>query len=85
MISENFIYLGAIFNLVGSSNYAWNTIKGRTKPNRVSWFLWALAPLIAFAAMLGQGISITASLMTFMVGFGPLVVLTRLTQNPCHP
>ena len=81
MISENFIYFGALLNLIGSSEYAWSTIKGRTKPNRVTWFLWALAPLIAFAAMLGEGVSVRAGLMTFMVGFGPLIVFIASFLN----
>lgn len=81
MISENFIYFGALLNLIGSTNYAWNTIKGRTQPNRVTWFLWALAPLIAYAAMLGEGVSIRTGLMTFMVGFGPLLVFISSFLN----
>jgi len=73
MINEKFVLVAAALNLAGSSTYAWNTIKGKTKPNRVTWFLWALAPLIAFAAQLGEGVT-WASIMTFMVGFGPLTI-----------
>ncbi|MDB5167475.1 MAG: hypothetical protein JWN26_620 [Candidatus Saccharibacteria bacterium] len=81
MINENFIYLGAALNLIGSTNYVIETIKGKTKPNRVTWFLWALAPIIAFGAMLGEGVSILGGLMTFMVGFGPLLVLIASFVN----
>lgn len=81
MIHENFVYLGALLNLVGSIDYVWNTLKGKTQPNRVTWSLWALAPLIAFAAMIGQGVGWHASLMTFMVGFGPLLVLIASFVN----
>ncbi len=81
MINENFIYLGALFNLFGSTSYVIDTIKGKTKPNRVTWFLWALAPLIAFGAMLGGGVSFLGGLMTFMVGFGPLMVLIASFVN----
>lgn len=73
MINENFIYIAALLNLTGSLTYVTHTIQGKTKPNRVSWFIWALAPLIAFAAMQSEGVGIQ-SLMTFMVGFGPLLV-----------
>lgn len=55
MINENFIFVGAVLSLVGSLNYVINTLKGRTKPNRVTWFLWALAPLIAFSAEIQKG------------------------------
>lgn len=73
MINEKFVLLAALFNIVGSLTYAINTIKGRTKPNRVTWFLWALAPLIAFSAQLDEGVFWQA-IMTFMVGFGPLLI-----------
>jgi energy-converting hydrogenase Eha subunit A len=75
MISDKFVILGALFNLYGTFSYTIATLKGRTKPNRVSWFMWALAPLIAFAAEINKGVGLQ-SLMTFMVGFGPLVVFS---------
>lgn len=73
MLNANFVILGSLFNLIGSSGYVIDTIKGKAKPNRVTWFLWALAPLIAFSAEIQKGVGI-ASLMTFMVGFGPLMI-----------
>lgn len=80
MISDKFVLVGALLNIIGSSTYAYNTIKGKTKPNRVTWFLWALAPLIAFSAELGEHVGLQA-LMTFMVGFGPLLVLLASFVN----
>ena len=73
MIDEKFVILGALLSLVGSLSYLPGTLKGTIKPNRVSWFLWALAPLIAFSAELEHGVGLP-SLMTFMLGFGPLLV-----------
>jgi len=73
MINEKFVIIAALLNFTGSLNYVVNTIKGKTKPNRVTWFLWSLAPLIAFSAMINQGVGLSA-LMTFMVGFGPLMI-----------
>jgi hypothetical protein len=81
MINENFIYVGALLNLIGSIGYVIDTLKGKTQPNRVTWSLWALAPMVAFFAMLGEGVSVTGSLMTFMVGFGPLLVLLASFVN----
>lgn len=80
MINEKFVLIGALFNIVGSGTYAFNTLKGRTKPNRVSWFLWALIPLIAVSAQISEGVG-WASLMTFMVGFGPLLVFVTSFVN----
>lgn len=80
MINEKFVLVGALLNILGSSTYAWNTFKGKTKPNRVTWFLWALAPLIAFSAQINEGVGLQ-SLMTFMVGFGPLLVFIASFLN----
>lgn len=80
MINEKFVIIGALLNLYGSLTYTVATIRGKTKPNRVTWFLWALAPLIAFAAEINQGVGLR-SLMTFMVGFGPLVVFIASFVN----
>jgi len=68
MINQNFVFLGAIIAFLGALSYLVSTIKGKTKPNRISWFLWALAPFIAFAAEIKEGVGIQ-SLMTFMIGF----------------
>lgn len=73
MIDERFVILGAVLNLIGSLSYLRDTIKGKTRPNRISWFLWAAAPLLAFSAELNHGVGLPA-LMTFMVGFGPLLI-----------
>ncbi len=74
MLNQNFVILGAIISLVGGLSYLINTLKGRVKPNRVSFLMWSLAPLIAFIAEVKQGVGIQA-LMTFMVGFLPLTIL----------
>jgi hypothetical protein len=80
MINEKFILVGALLNLMGSATYAWSTFKGKTKPNRVTWFLWALAPLIAFTAQIREGVGLQV-LMTFMVGFGPAIVFVASFLN----
>lgn len=73
MLDPKFVIFGALLNLVGSTSYLIATLKGKTRPNRVTWFLWAMAPLIAFSAEIKEGVGLQ-SLMTFMVGFGPLIV-----------
>lgn len=74
MLNEKFIILGALLSFYGGLSYLIDTIKGKAKPNRVSWFLWALAPMIAFAAEIQKGVGLT-SLMTFMVGFNPTMIV----------
>jgi len=80
MLDEKFIILGALLSFSGGLNYLINTIKGKTKPNRVSWFLWTLAPMIAFAAEIDKGVGLT-SLMTFMTGFNPLLIIIASFLN----
>src|SRR5437762_6524897 len=73
MISPYFVLLGVALQFFGGLEYLVQTIKGTVKPNRISWFLWSVAPLIAFFAELHKGVGIQ-SLMTFIVGFVPLLI-----------
>jgi hypothetical protein len=74
MIDPHFAILAAVVAVTGSAGYALDTLRGRTQPNRVSWALWAIAPLIAFAAELSEHVGLKA-LLTFSVGLGPALVL----------
>jgi hypothetical protein len=80
MINQNFVILGAIIAAAGSLSYLIDTLKGKVKPNRVSFLLWSLAPLIAFFAEIKQGVGIQA-LMTFVVGFLPLTIFIASFVN----
>ena len=80
MINQNFVIVGTIIAVIGSFSYLVDTVKGKVKPNRVSFFLWALAPLIAFVAELKQGVGLLA-LMTFTVGFLPLTTFCASFVN----
>ena len=80
MINQNFVIVGAIIATGGSLSYLLDTLKGKVKPNKVSYLLWAIAPLIAFFAEIKQGVGLPA-LMTFMVGFLPLTVLVASFVN----
>lgn len=80
MISDKFVIVGALVQLWGILVYAKETWRGKTKPNRVTWFLWSLAPLIAFAAELSKGVGLK-SLMTLSVGLGPLIILVVSFAN----
>lgn len=80
MINENFILVGVAIQFLTAVGYVIDTIKGKVKPNRVSWFLWMLAPGIAFFAEIKQGVGLQ-SLLTFIVAFVPLMVLTSSFVN----
>lgn len=80
MLNVNFILIGVALQFLTGIGYAFDTIKGKVKPNRVSWFLWMLAPGIAFFAEIKQGVGLQ-SLMTFIVGFVPLMILLASFVN----
>jgi hypothetical protein len=80
MLDEKFVILGAILSFLGALSYLIDTLKGKTKPNKVSWFIWTLAPLIAFSAEIKQGVGLQ-SLMTFMVGFNPFLIFLASFVN----
>jgi hypothetical protein len=73
VIDQKFILIGAALSLYGGVSYVISTLRGRTKPNRVTWFLWATVPIIAFSAQLSEGIRWQA-LLTFVAGFNPLMI-----------
>jgi len=73
MLHPNFVFLGIFINFLGALIYIRDTLKGKIQPNKISWGIWAVAPLIAFAAEVKQGVGVQ-SLATFMVGFTPLLI-----------
>jgi hypothetical protein len=80
MLNENFVYIGVALSFLGALSYLIDTLKGKVQPNKVSWFIWALAPLIAFWATVQQGGGVQ-SLLTFIVGFNPLLVFLASFVN----
>lgn len=60
--------------IYGVGSYIKDTITGRVRPNKVSWLMWSVAPLIATFAALSKGVT-WAVLPVFMSGFGPLLIL----------
>ncbi|KAB8140359.1 hypothetical protein F8S13_24325 [Chloroflexia bacterium SDU3-3] len=80
MLDQRFVIIGTLISTSGAITYLWNTIKGRVRPNRVSFLLWSVAPMIAFAAQVRQGVGLEA-LMTFSTGFLPLLIFTASFVN----
>jgi hypothetical protein len=81
VLNVNFIYLGTVIGAIGTSIYLRDTLRGTTKPNRVTWLLWAIAPLLASAVEFHDGIGLRA-LPTFTIGFMPLLVFAGSFHNP---
>jgi hypothetical protein len=82
VISQDFAAPAALLPLAGFASYLRGTLRGTTRPSRVSWALWAAAPLIAFAAQVTEHTSLRLSLVTFVLGFGPALILAASFANP---
>ena len=80
MLPSYFVIIGTLISVAGSAAYLVDTLKGKIRPNRVSFLLWSIAPFIAFAAQIKQGVGLEA-LMTFSTGFFPLVVFIATFIN----
>jgi len=55
-------------------------LRGETKPNRVSWFIWFLAPFIASIILFFEGGS-WAALPLFVSGFTSLLIFLASFKN----
>jgi hypothetical protein len=81
VLDPHFVFVGAAIGLSGTVLYARDTFRGVTQPNRVTWVMWTIAPMLAFVDEVRQGVGLQ-SVMTFVIGFGPLVVLVASFANP---
>lgn len=77
---EYLVLLGATVQLIGIYSYIKDTIRGETKPNRMTWLMWSIAPLIATAAAMSDGVT-WAVVPVFISGFCPLLVLIASFVN----
>lgn len=76
------VILSACISLFGGSAYVRNTIRGKTKPNRISWAMWALGSLVGTGAAIAAHADLWATSRIFLAGFIPLMVLTASLLNP---
>lgn len=74
MLPEYFAVIGAVVASLGGLYYLYETVLGKSKPNRVTWLLWGIFPMITFAAQRAQGVE-GVSWASFVAGFTPLLVV----------
>jgi hypothetical protein len=65
---------GTALNFAACLSYIRAILNGDATPNRVTWFLWALVPVIAGAAQLRAGVGIS-TLVVLSVGAGPACIV----------
>lgn len=80
MIPEYFAIVGAVIASLGGLYYLYETITGKSKPNRVSWLLWGVMPMIIFIAQRVQGVE-GLSWISFAAGFTPILIVTASFLN----
>jgi hypothetical protein len=80
MIPEYYAVVGAIIGSIGGAYYLYETIVGKNQPNRVTWLLWFLFPMIIFLAQRAQGVE-GLSWASFAAGFMPLLILLASFLN----
>jgi hypothetical protein len=72
---EYLVFVAAFATLLATFAYVRSMFKGGAKPNRVSWLMWSIAPFIATAAAISNGVG-WAALPVFMSGFSPFLIFS---------
>jgi hypothetical protein len=80
MLPEYFAIIGAIIGSLGGFYYLYETILGKAQPNRITWLLWGIFPLVIFAAQRAQGVE-GVSWASFAAGFTPLLIVAASFFN----
>jgi hypothetical protein len=73
MIPSYFVLISFVISSIGNLSYILDTLRGKAQPNRVTWFMWSLITMIAFAGEVRGGVGL-ASLAVFSECLGPLAV-----------
>ena len=74
MLNHSIVVVATMVNFAGSVSYARDTLRGLSKPNRVTWALWAFVPLLMFSLQVSHRVGWSATL-TLAVGVGPALVV----------
>lgn len=72
---------GVVVSLVGTWIYLRDTLVGETRPNRVTFLLWSLAPAIGTAAAFVQGVT-WATLYIFLNALGCFAIFLASFRRP---
>jgi len=81
---EYLVFVAALGSLIGALAYIHSMFRGATAPNRVTWFMWSVAPFVATAAAVSNGVGL-AVIPVFMSGFSPFLIFTAsfFTKKAC--
>jgi len=77
---EFLVLIAASATLVAAIAYIRSMFKGHTKPNRVTWLMWTIAPFTATLASFSSGAT-WAVVPVFMSGLSPFMILIASFLN----
>jgi hypothetical protein len=80
MLPAYFAIIGAIIGSLGGFYYLYETIVGKAQPNRITWLLWGIFPMVIFVAQRAQGVE-GLSWTSFGAGFTPLLIVAASFFN----
>lgn len=80
MLPEYFAIIGAVIGSLGGIYYLYETIVGNAQPNRITWLLWGIFPMVIFVAQRAQGVE-GLSWPSFVAGLTPLLVVAASFFN----
>lgn len=85
MLPPYFIGVAILIRLISGGRYAWGVLRGRARPNPVTWFFWGVTAMVAFVAQVHENAGVQA-LVTFVLGLSPLIIFcVALTKDKLAP
>jgi len=80
MLPPEIAFISIATSLFAGYFYIRDILYGQTRPNLVSWSVWAIAPIIGSLIAFSKGAN-TSAIPVFMAGFVPLIVVLFSIKN----
>jgi hypothetical protein len=80
MLPDSCAIIGAVIGSLGGFYYLYETLAGKAQPNRITWLLWGIFPMVIFVAQRAQGVE-GLSWASFSAGFTPLLIVAASFFN----
>jgi hypothetical protein len=81
LIPSYFVLLALCCNMVGTAIYARKCLRNEVQPHLVTFFLWAVAPFLVFAAQVSAKAGIV-SIITLVMGMNPALIFVLSLRRP---